>query len=224
MVKIMNKLSAKILASVLTASMVFAGCSNAASSAAPASSTAPAASSAAPAASSSPAAPEQSDAPQEITVAIPSQIANLDTGLNSTTHIAQILEQVSGGLFYSDAHGALQNDLCEDYTISPDGLTYTFKIKQGIEWSDGKPLTAHDWVYGIKRTIGYGPDNTFMSADMCRFIKGAQDAHDNALDVAAMTDVGVVALDDYTLESTLEMVCPYFIKIVGGNAYAPPES
>jgi oligopeptide transport system substrate-binding protein len=63
-----------------------------------------------------------------------------------------------------------------------------------------------------------------MSADMCRFIKGAQDAHDNALDVADMTDVGVVALDDYTLEITLEMVCPYFIKIVGGNAFAPQRA
>jgi oligopeptide transport system substrate-binding protein len=165
MVKIMNKLSAKILASVLTASMVFAGCSNAASSAAPASSTAPAASSAAPAASSSTAAPEQSTAPQEITVAISSQIANLDTGLNSTTHIAQILEQVSGGLFYSDAHGALQNDLCEDYTISPDGLTYTFKIKQGIKWSDGKPLTAHDWV-----TVSSVPSVTAPTTPSCLLI------------------------------------------------------
>ena len=89
--------------------------------------------------------------------------------------------------------------MCEDYTISEDGLTYTFKIKEGVEWSDGQPLTAHDWVYGIKRTIGYGPDNTYVAADMCRFIKGAEEANEAMMDVADMTDVGVSAPDDYTL-------------------------
>lgn len=157
-------------------------------------------------------------------MAISSQIANLDSGLNSTTHLSHIISNMVLGLFRTNAEGGQEKVMCEDYTVSEDGLTYTFKIVQGVQWSDGQPLTAHDWEYGIKRTIGYGPDNTFMSSEMCRFIKGAQEAHDNALDVADMTDVGVTAVDDYTLVIELEKVCPYFIKLVGGNAFAPQRA
>lgn len=49
-------------------------------------------------------------------------------------------------------------DLGESVEKSEDGLTYTFKIKDGLVWSDGVPLTAEHFVYGIKRAIGYGPD------------------------------------------------------------------
>jgi len=210
MVIIVKKLTAKVLASVLAAGMILTGCSASSSSAA--------------SSESSSNSENREEKAQEITVAITSQIATLDTGLNSTTHLSQVLSNLTLGLFRTNEHGVSEKLMCEDYTISADGLTYTFKIKEGVQWSDGQPLTAHDWVYGIKRTIGYGPDNTFMSADMCRFIKGAQEAHDNAMDVADMTDVGVYAPDDYTLVIELGKVCPYFIKIVGGNAFAPQRA
>ena len=214
-----KKLTAKILAAVVGASMLLAGCSSGTTSSTDSSAASSSDSSTVSSEVSSDSSSSAEDA--SIVVAVASQIANLDPGLNSTTHLAHIISNGTVGLFRTNEEGVLENMMCEDYTISEDGLTYTFKIKEGVEWSDGQPLTAHDWVYGIKRTIGYGPDNTYVAADMCRFIKGAEEANEAMMDVADMTDVGVSAPDDYTLVIELKTPCPYFIKIVGGNAFAP---
>ena len=147
-----KKLTAKILAAVVGASMLLAGCSSGTTSSTDSSAASSSDSSTVSSEVSSDSSSSAEDA--SIVVAVASQIANLDPGLNSTTHLAHIISNGTVGLFRTNEEGVLENMMCEDYTISEDGLTYTFKIKEGVEWSDGQPLTAHDWVYGIKRTIG----------------------------------------------------------------------
>ena len=77
----------------------------------------------------------------------------------------------------------------ESYSISEDGLTFTFKLRQDLKWSDGQPLTAHDYVWTYEQVIN--PDNGFPYLDQFNFVTSYK------------------ALDDYTLELKIDkMYCP----------------
>ena len=158
---------------------------------------------------------------QEVTVAISSTFATLDPALISTTHMAHVYGNMGSNFYRTDANGVLQYDLGESMEKSEDGLTYTFTIKEGLKWSDGEPLTAEQLVYGIKRAIGYGPDNAYTKKNLVNFIAGAEEAANAAMDVADMTNVGVTALDDTTFQVTLSTPCPYFERIFSGNVTSP---
>lgn len=158
---------------------------------------------------------------QEVTVAISSTFATLDPALISTTHMAHVYGNMGSNFYRTDANGVLQYDLGENMEKSEDGLTYTFTIKEGLKWSDGEPLTAEHFVYGIKRAIGYGPDNAYTKKNLVNFIAGAEEAANATMDVADMTNVGVTALDDTTFQVTLSTPCPYFERIFSGNVTSP---
>ena len=158
---------------------------------------------------------------QEVTVAISSTFATLDPALISTTHMAHVYGNMGSNFYRTDANGVLQYDLGESMEKSEDGLTYTFTIKEGLKWSDGESLTAEHFVYGIKRAIGYGPDNAYTKKNLVNFIAGAEEAANAVMDVADMTNVGVVALDDTTFQVTLSTPCPYFERIFSGNVTSP---
>lgn len=122
------------------------------------------------------------------------------------------------GLVEFDNHSNIVPAMAESWTTSDDGLVWTFKIRQGQKWYDntGKEIadvTANDWVNGLKLVCDPKTDSgTYV-------IKGAE-AYFNALaagNEANFDDVGVKAIDTYTLEYTLERPTPYFL---GGLAYA----
>ena len=131
------------------------------------------------------------DAAQELTVAINSTFATLDPALMSTTAMSAVYFNTGANFMKANANGEYEYELGESHTVSSDGLTYTMKIKDGIVWSDGEPLTAEHFVYGIKRTIGYGPDNAYAKNDLTTFVVGAQEAADASMDVADMENVGL---------------------------------
>ena len=158
---------------------------------------------------------------QEVTVAISSTFATLDPALISTTHMAHVYGNMGSNFYRTDANGVLQYDLGESMEKSEDGLTYTFTIKEGLKWSDGEPLTAEHFVYGIKRAIGYGPDNAYTKKNLVNFIAGAEEAANAAMDVADMTNVGVTALDDTTFQVELKAPASYFITLTASTAFMP---
>lgn len=82
-------------------------------------------------------------------------------------------------------------------------------------------MTANDFVYGIKRAIGYGPDNTFNASNLTNFVKGAAAANESMLDVAQMDNVGVYAPDDKTLVIELSTPCPYFLSVTEAGVFMP---
>lgn len=123
-------------------------------------------------------------------------------------------------LFTYNSQGELVNTAVTSYDVSPDGLTYTLRLRKDNKWSDGKPVTAHDYVFGIKRCIGYGPDSTYAYF-MADNIKNAP-AHAVAMsDVDKMDDVGVKALDDYTMEIVLNKPIPYFTNLLAQRVALP---
>jgi oligopeptide transport system substrate-binding protein len=106
---------------------------------------------------------------------------------------------IGEGLHYLAADDTYQLGLAESYTRSPDGLTLTYKIRN-TRWSDGSPLTAHDFVYSWRRLA-----DPALAADYRWLLNTA--AIENSQDVLSgkkpLEALGVKALDDRTLVVTL---------------------
>ncbi|MBI2238240.1 MAG: AAA family ATPase [Actinobacteria bacterium] len=100
--------------------------------------------------------------------------------------------------------------LAERWEISEDGLRYVFHLRQGLRWSDGAPLTAHDVEYGIKRVLN--PDAPGSSVAIYFVLENGQDYY---LRRNADADrIGVRALDDRTVEFRLVAPAPYFMSVM----------
>lgn len=100
--------------------------------------------------------------------------------------------------------------LAERWEISDDGLRYSFHLREGLLWSDGTPLTAHDVEFGVRRNLD--PDRPAMSVGIFFVLEGAQDFY---LRRHADADrIGVRAVDDRTVEFRLVAPAPYFMSVV----------
>jgi ABC-type oligopeptide transport system substrate-binding subunit len=100
--------------------------------------------------------------------------------------------------------------LAERWEIADDGLRYVFHLRDGLRWSDGTPLTAHDVEYGIKRVLD--PVTPGSSVAIYFVLENAQDyylGHRSDADA-----IGVRALDDRTLEFRLAAPAPYFMSVM----------
>lgn len=124
-----------------------------------------------------------------------------------------------------DTKSVQQPALAESYEVSDDGLTYTFHIRQGVKWVDQQgreigEVTANDWVTSMMHVadnndaLGY----LMSSSDGCG-IKN-YDAYING-EITDFSQVGVEAVDDYTLVYTLEKKFPAFLSMMGYGCFAP---
>ncbi len=165
----------------------------------------------------------------ELTVAVGSQFTTFDPALNTETANNYVLTHMYSGLFRKDETGAVVKELCEDYEVSEDGLTYTFKLVEDAVWSDGEPITAYDFEYSYLRVLSYGADNAWAANDMVSFIEGAAEYSENALEIGAEFDcttedhssVGIKAIDEYTLELKLINPCAYLPGLLSSNSWIP---
>ena len=107
--------------------------------------------------------------------------------------------------------------LAESWEISDDGLRYVFHLREGLAWSDGTPLTAHDVEFGIKRVLD--PQSPGASVAVYFVLEGGQDyALGRSSDAGS---VGVRALDERTVEFRLVAPAPYFMSVVNRPDAAP---
>ncbi|HET9310862.1 MAG TPA: ABC transporter substrate-binding protein [Actinomycetota bacterium] len=100
--------------------------------------------------------------------------------------------------------------LAERWDIADDGLRYVFHLREGLTWSDGEPLTAHDVEYGIKRVLN--PAAPGSSVAIYFVVEGGQ-----AFYLGEESDpsaIGVRALDDLTVEFRLAAPAPYFMSVM----------
>lgn len=100
--------------------------------------------------------------------------------------------------------------LAESWTISPDGKIYRFKIRANAVWSDGTPVTAQDFVYSWERVLN--PKTGARYAMMLFDMKGATDYNNGTLKDPAQ--LGFRAIDEKTLELTLEHPVGYFLYVL----------
>ena len=100
--------------------------------------------------------------------------------------------------------------LAERWEISDDGLRYVFHLREGLAWSDGEPLTAHDVEFGIKRVLD--PASPGSSVAIYFVLENGQDYYLGANRDADA--IGVRALDDRTVEFRLVAPAPYFMSVM----------
>ena len=100
--------------------------------------------------------------------------------------------------------------LADRWEISDDGLRYVFHLREGLTWSDGVPLTAHDVEFGIKRVLD--PAAPGSSVAIYFALEGGQERYLG--DVPDADRVGVRALDDRTVEFRLVAPAPYFMSVM----------
>lgn len=141
----------------------------------------------------------------------------LDPNMNNYAESSNVLLNLFTGLYqYSTDGTSVEPGCAESHTVSDDGLTYTFKLREGLKWSDGSPLTAADFEYSWKRELKQETAST--AAWQLYYIKNGE-AYNNGQCEA--DEVGVKAIDDTTLEVVLNNPTPYFVNLTAANNFAP---
>jgi oligopeptide transport system substrate-binding protein len=135
-----------------------------------------------------------------------------------TTEIssAQVILNCFEGLMGYDSAGKLVPAAAESYTVSNDGLTYTFKLRKDGVWSNGDPVKASDFVFAWRRVLD--PVTAADYATEMYYIKNGEKFNKGE---AKASDVGVRAIDDNTLEVTLENPTGFFLAITTSFFYMP---
>ena len=126
------------------------------------------------------------------------------------------VRQIWDGLFTYDPETLeVVPELCEKYEISDDLLTYTFYIKKGVKFHSGKELTAQDFVYSWTRVV------LKDTASYLAYHLSAIEGYDAAQDGSSTELTGVKALDDYTLQVTLQYPYADFVNTLGHVVFYP---
>ncbi len=141
---------------------------------------------------------------------------SLDPHKTSTIYEANIIRDLFQGLLVQDAKAELIPGAAESWTVSDDGLVYTFKMRQGATWSDGSPVTADDFVYSLQRM--QDPATAAEYAEMLHVIKNAKEVNTGK---AKPEEIGVKAVDASTLEITLNAPTPYFLEMLSHQSTYP---
>lgn len=164
-----------------------------------------------------------------------SEPPTLDPSLVTDTTSNFFVRQMFLGLTTFDQDANVAPELATEWEVSADGLQWTFKIRDDIDWvrrnADGeyeviRPVVAGDVVYGVKRTIN--PKTASDYSYVLYYVKGAEAANSadpETEDVEALlAEVGVEAPDDTTVVFTLETPAAYFPSVVAlSPAYPVPQ-
>ena len=127
------------------------------------------------------------------------------------------LQATGDGLYRNGKDNKPELALAESVQRSDDGLTYTFKLRPNLKWANGEPITAQDFVYGWQRTND--PKTASQYAYLFSGIKGADDIQSGK--DKNLSDLGVKAVDDTTLEVTLERPMPQLESVLTMAPFYP---
>lgn len=125
------------------------------------------------------------------------------------------------GLMEYDVEGTLQPALAESYEVSDDGLTYTFHLRKDVKWTDSQgrevdTVKADDFVAGMQHMCDAQGGLEYLVQgvikNVSQYISG---------EITDFDEVGVKAVDDYTVEYTLEKPCSYFETMLGYTIFMP---
>lgn len=132
----------------------------------------------------------------------------LDPQLNSAADGSHIINNTYEGLM-REVDGEIVPGIAESYTVSEDGLVYTFKLRES-KWSDGQPLTAKDFEFAWKRGADPKTASEYMYIfESANILNAGEVGKGNK----SIDELGVKALDDSTLEVTLSAPTDYFLQL-----------
>ncbi|MCH5138632.1 peptide ABC transporter substrate-binding protein [Clostridiaceae bacterium UIB06] len=167
----------------------------------------------------------QYDKGQYLNMSLDNEPGTLDQSKAVDVYSSQVLAEVNEALTRVEMDEKGKNIVkpagAEKWDISSDGLKWTFHLRDN-SWSDGIKVVARDYEYSIKRTLD--PKVASQNVFLLYPIKGAREYSDiekNKNGKIKSDTVGVKALDDKTLEITLESPCAYFLSLTSSNVMQP---
>ena len=140
----------------------------------------------------------------------------IDPALNSTVDGSIYIQHAFEGLTTRDKDNKIVGGVAESWDISEDGLTYTFHIRDNAKWSDGKKVTAEDFVYAWKRAVD--PITACEYAYQLEPVLNAMDINSGKKEVS---ELGVKAIDENTLEVKLNAPTAYFLELTAFPTFYP---
>ena len=147
-----------------------------------------------------------------LNISLDSALDTLDPQVAVFATSFELIGNMLDGLMQMAEDGSVKKAICKEEAVSADGLHYTFKLRDDVYWSNGERVTAHDFVYGWQRAIDPATESeyAFMISDIAQ-IKNA-----TAINAGQMepNQLGVRAVDDFTLEVELQVPVSYFDQLL----------
>ena len=140
------------------------------------------------------------------------ELQSMDYVVSAKTEDHEFNANFVDGLLENDTYGNLKDCIAESYEQSEDGLKWTFHLKKGINWVTNTEevydeVKAEDFVTGLRHGVEFSSETAWLLEGI---IKGYAEYEASDFSDAEWEKVGIKAVDDYTLEFTLEQPAPYF--------------
>ena len=153
-----------------------------------------------------------------LNIMLETEVQSLDPQIATDGTSFEVIADYTDGLMQMDADGSAVPAIAESYDISEDGKTYTFHLRDA-KWSNGEAVTAADFVFGWQRAVdpANASEYSYMLSDIGQVV--------NAAEIIAgekpVTDLGVQAVDDKTLEVQLNVPVSYFLSLMYFPTFYP---
>jgi oligopeptide transport system substrate-binding protein len=162
--------------------------------------------------------PEAVKEDQVLNLIMTAEIPTMDSALTTDAVGFDLLNNVNEGLYRLNEENVAVPAIADgEPTVSEDGLVYTFKIRDS-KWSDGTPVTAADFEFAWKRSMNPATASEYGPYMMGGVIKNATAITEGTVD---FKELGVKAVDEKTLEVTLEKQVPYFLSLMSFGTFLP---
>lgn len=159
----------------------------------------------------------------EYTYLYASEITSMNYLTTSVSQNQESLANFVDTLVEYDAYGNVVPCLATEWSTSPDGLTWTFKLREGVKWytcegEEYAEVTADDFVYAARLVADPAFDSD-MPDMLTGYVKNGVELYNGVID--DFTQLGVRAVDKYTLEYELKAPCAYFLTLLTYGCYLP---
>src|SRR5699024_5546429 len=155
---------------------------------------------------------------QVLNLANESQIPTMDSAMATDEASFRFLGMTMEGLYRLGENAEIVEGIAIDHEQSEDGLEWKFNLREDAVWSNGDPVTAHDFVYACLRVVDLKKGSEFATYMMNYVIKNAEEINNGDKDV---DELGVAAIDDYTLHVELDRPVPYFESLMAFGTFLP---
>ena len=146
------------------------------------------------------------------------EIPTLDPQLNEDSEGFDVLRDLFEGLLNQDSQGNLEPGVAKQFQATDSNRTFIFELREDAKWSNGEPVTAHDFVYSWRRAVNPATASPYSWYVELATVK-------NASNIIAGNEspekLGVRALDDFTLEVRLDQPLPYFPEMTTYATFFP---
>ncbi len=139
---------------------------------------------------------------------------SLDPAKMTDTYQASVLNQIYEGLIGTDSNFNIRPGVAESWHISRDGLTYTFRLKEGVRFHDGAEVQASDVVYSLSRVFRIPEDQSYLAREYLGLIAGTAEYARGDTDSVS----GLQALGPYDVRITLEHPSASFLAVLASES------